>query len=502
MFCPNCGTKNDDSAVKCSQCGFDQKKAGTPKFKGTMMLEAPPRVNPGAPAPSAKLSAQARPNLKGTMVGVAPPDLELLRKQTADALAAKKAAASTAVTAAPPAEKARVNMKGTMVGVAPPSALRKQAEADAKEKNKGPASPARPDQARPAAKPNFKGTMVGLAPPDVDELRKQADQAAQAKKQVSSAKGPPSHLKGTMIGVAPPNMQAELEKAKQTILEQKALKQAALSKPAASKASTDASSALDRSSKLKGTMIGVAPPEMQAELAQARKDFENKRAEETQSRATQAAAQKKNDPPSEPDPFKGTVIGTSPFATPPSVQASQPSPGDFSEDTPAALSSQREATRRSSAGGPPSDFAAAAAASTVPMSAHSSPAQMPASAGTVQMPTSGNMAEMPASMDTAEMLAMGDLPPVNRGNPVRSPASTDDEGDEKSTSLGTTVMVGLVVTVIVVGIAAFFLTRGGDETAVETPAAKDPIAEEAAPQDAPVENAPVEDVKTGETPAK
>lgn len=93
MFCPNCGTENDDAATTCKKCGFNLKGAAAPKFKGTMlMMNAPAGLNrppgapgapaaapppaappPGAPAPGA--GSAGRPMLKGTMLGVAPPSL-------------------------------------------------------------------------------------------------------------------------------------------------------------------------------------------------------------------------------------------------------------------------------------------------------------------------------------------------------------------------------------------------------------------------------------------
>lgn len=84
VFCPNCGTQNEDSATACQKCGFNLKGAAAPKFKGTMlMVNAPPAVpRPGAPAagtaagsPSAKPAAPAaaKPVMKATMIGVAPP---------------------------------------------------------------------------------------------------------------------------------------------------------------------------------------------------------------------------------------------------------------------------------------------------------------------------------------------------------------------------------------------------------------------------------------------
>ena len=102
MFCPNCGTKNPETATTCIKCGFNIKGSAAPKFKGTMLMmnqsvpqkpgpaaqPAPPaQPAPGAqPAAPAKLAATvmgpgpaqapapaARPAFKGTMVGVAPP---------------------------------------------------------------------------------------------------------------------------------------------------------------------------------------------------------------------------------------------------------------------------------------------------------------------------------------------------------------------------------------------------------------------------------------------
>jgi hypothetical protein len=98
VFCPNCGTENDDAATTCKKCGFNLKGAAAPKFKGTMlMMNAPAGLNrppgaPGAPAPAPPPAAvpptgappqaappgagsAGRPMLKGTMLGVAPPSL-------------------------------------------------------------------------------------------------------------------------------------------------------------------------------------------------------------------------------------------------------------------------------------------------------------------------------------------------------------------------------------------------------------------------------------------
>jgi hypothetical protein len=97
VFCPNCGTQNTETAPTCAKCGFQLKSAAAPKFKGTMLMmnqnppgaPAPPTPPPvGSPAsgPSAvAFTAEAPPiggaapspgaRLKGTIVGVAPPNL-------------------------------------------------------------------------------------------------------------------------------------------------------------------------------------------------------------------------------------------------------------------------------------------------------------------------------------------------------------------------------------------------------------------------------------------
>lgn len=308
MFCPNCGTKNDDSVQKCTQCGFDQKPKGAPKpnFKGTMVFKGSP-ARPAAAGGAA--AATSKPNLKGTMVGVAPPGIEDLRKQP-------------------------------------------EAEASAK-----------PQPARP--KPSLKGTMVGVAPPGIEDLRKQAEQAKASKSPnasaaavgSSAAKGPPSKLKGTMIGVAPPDVSAELEAAKAKFAAQKAAKAAASPAPAPSAASETAvppGTAAPRAagatgkgppSQLKGTMIGVAPPDMQAQIASARAEAEAK-IEASRAKATVS----EQEPPSEPDPLGGTMVGTSPFARQTPTPSQGGSANDFSEDTPPAGSRQNEESRLSSGG--------------------------------------------------------------------------------------------------------------------------------------------------------
>src|SRR5512133_548202 len=94
VFCPHCGTQNDDSASACQKCAFNLKGAAAPKFKGTMlMVNAPPlggmaprpggqgqpgagaspSARPPAVAPRAAAPAGGKPMMKATMIGVAPP---------------------------------------------------------------------------------------------------------------------------------------------------------------------------------------------------------------------------------------------------------------------------------------------------------------------------------------------------------------------------------------------------------------------------------------------
>jgi hypothetical protein len=97
LFCPNCGTKNPETATTCIKCGFNIKGSAAPKFKGTMLMmnqsvpqkpgpvaqpvpaaQPPPAGKPPAVAatvlgPAAAPAPAARPAFKGTMVGVAPP---------------------------------------------------------------------------------------------------------------------------------------------------------------------------------------------------------------------------------------------------------------------------------------------------------------------------------------------------------------------------------------------------------------------------------------------
>lgn len=417
MFCPNCGTKNDDKVAKCAQCGFDQKAKKDAKFKGTVMMKGSPGAAPGTPgsgvAPGVRKASN--PALKGTMVGVAPPGLDAIRKQ-AEAAAAKN----------PPANKATAPAKGP--------------------------------------NPKLKGTMVGLAPPGLNELRKQAE--AEAKAKVS--KKPNPKLKGTMIGLAPPDMSKEVEAAKAKIAAQKAAAspEAVSPKPAAPKqesvpAKADAAPTSPAKSKipskLKGTMMGVAPPDMQAQLAAARAKAAQSASsspEEDSKQATTPPTDQgptpvgmpaaENDPPSEPDPLGGTMVGTSPFApggahegaAPAQGSSPPPSADDFSEDTPAALPSEQEAARRSSLP-PPEAHAPVAPTTGTPQAAFKSP-------------ISSQAAELPV--------------------PTKS-------------STGPIIFFAVLLILVLGGVA--FLIRGGDEGSEEAPTdeAGEPTSPEADTQE-------------------
>jgi len=77
VFCPNCGTQNDDNGIKCQKCGFNLKGAAAPKFMGTMlMMNSAGAQAPKPPVPAAGLPGQVpwpKSAAKATMIGVAPP---------------------------------------------------------------------------------------------------------------------------------------------------------------------------------------------------------------------------------------------------------------------------------------------------------------------------------------------------------------------------------------------------------------------------------------------
>ena len=169
-----------------------------------------------------------------------------------------------------------------MIGLAPPEMAR--ALEEAKAKAAAAAAPAAPAAASPAGtKPSLKGTMIGVAPPDMQA----AIAAAKAKSGLGEppAAQPPAaapaaapaakpSIKGTMIGVAPPDMQAAIAAAKADLEKRAAAEVAATAQMPATPpdAVGKTQSPLGRApnSKLKGTMIGVAPPDVSQAVAQAK----------------------------------------------------------------------------------------------------------------------------------------------------------------------------------------------------------------------------------------
>ena len=214
-----------------------------------------------------------------------------------------------------------------MIGVAPPEMQRALEEAKAKTA----AAAATPSAAAPSAaapaptpKPSLKGTMIGVAPPDMQaaiaaakaKVAEGASTAPQAAtpaapggvaKPAAPAPAPKPNIKGTMIGVAPPDMQAAIAAAKGE-LEKRLTDPAPAATPKTSSPLNQAASTQPANSKLKGTMMGVAPPDMAQAIAQAK-------ASAAATAATPAAVPRANLPPPEARPpaqpdFGSTMVGT------------------------------------------------------------------------------------------------------------------------------------------------------------------------------------------------
>ena len=126
MFCPNCGTQNDENNAKCQKCGFSIKGAASPKFKGTMlMMNAPPELAQrlASPAAAAPLPAGPAPSPVGAVPSpVSPAPVPVIPKKALG--------------------------KATMIGVAPPSP--------------GAVAP-------PAAKPASKTASIGQVAPSASK---------------------------------------------------------------------------------------------------------------------------------------------------------------------------------------------------------------------------------------------------------------------------------------------------------------------------------------------
>src|SRR5690606_5542625 len=140
-------------------------------------------------------------------------------------------------------------------------------------------SPAATAGAGAKPSPNLKGTMVGVAPPDV---------TAGASAAPVAPKTPNPALKGTMVGVAPPGLE---DMRKQAAASRAASTPQGVN-PSGSAVSVAARSQAGQgpSSKLKGTMIGLAPPDMGAEVEAAKAKLAAKKAESAQARAAAEAA--------------------------------------------------------------------------------------------------------------------------------------------------------------------------------------------------------------------
>ncbi len=128
MFCPNCGTQNDDDGVKCQKCGFNLKGAAAPKFKGTMLMMNSPMAAAPRPAPAPGVvpgPAQWPKSMgKATMIGVAPPSPGGIAPPIAPKSPATQALSGAPLPATPPptgstAPVARPGAGPAAAGVAP-----------------------------------------------------------------------------------------------------------------------------------------------------------------------------------------------------------------------------------------------------------------------------------------------------------------------------------------------------------------------------------------------
>ncbi|RYZ08957.1 MAG: zinc ribbon domain-containing protein [Myxococcales bacterium] len=100
--CGQCGTQNLDQQTACSACGTPLPAAVPSALGGTLVIQPPEPPQPPPPA----AAPQPRGNLKGTMIGLAPPIFP--------------ASASPSAAAEPRAVPARP-LGATMIGMAPPN---------------------------------------------------------------------------------------------------------------------------------------------------------------------------------------------------------------------------------------------------------------------------------------------------------------------------------------------------------------------------------------------
>jgi hypothetical protein len=183
--CPNCNAACPDGVPSCPVCGFGFVAPGAPAvpappvvdlgrtvvqgstspFAGTSLPPVPTVPPEGASVPTAKAAPAAL--FKGTMVGIAPPELlAAARSQAADK--PQSAPAGTAEPGSAQASSAQPGsaqpgtsqprgpaaFKGTMIGIAPA----------------GFGGPADAPPATAGNRPIPKGTMMGLAPPELLEM--------------------------------------------------------------------------------------------------------------------------------------------------------------------------------------------------------------------------------------------------------------------------------------------------------------------------------------------
>ncbi len=155
--CGRCGTQNLDQQAVCTGCGLDLPATAS-GFGGTMLMNpseppptAPPVADPPAPPPP-----RASTNLRGTMIGMAPPNFSQ-----------PPAPAPGAPSQPPPGSTSPRQPRpfaGTMIGMAPPN-------------YPSPPPPPTPDAISPAATQgggprlaSAQKTMLGVARPGIAPL--------------------------------------------------------------------------------------------------------------------------------------------------------------------------------------------------------------------------------------------------------------------------------------------------------------------------------------------
>jgi hypothetical protein len=114
VFCPNCGTKNDDTAMPCTKCGFKLSGASAPKFRGTMMLNSEQSVQEMVEEHRSKLAEGGSDQDPAKR----PPAPQTSSGDSATGAAAATPAPAKSVLQPPRAGLAKRRM-GTMLGVAP-----------------------------------------------------------------------------------------------------------------------------------------------------------------------------------------------------------------------------------------------------------------------------------------------------------------------------------------------------------------------------------------------